>query len=84
MHVLLKAAPEVVLEVTPGNGRRYSVTFRNGSAFVPLHLGEYLIRQKLAIRGEENDPPPQFERLPGGAHGRALDRYADHVSEVTP
>lgn len=82
MHVLLTAAPEVTLDVTPDNGRTYRVIFRNGGSFVPLHIGQYLIAQKLAVAGTENDPPPRFERLPGGAHGKVLDRYADHVSEV--
>jgi hypothetical protein len=82
MHVILSAPPEATIEIEPGNGRRYTVTFKNGEAHVPLHIGEFLIRNKLATRGERKDPVA-FERLPGGAHGRAINPYDAHIREVT-
>jgi hypothetical protein len=82
MHVILTPAAETKLEIRADNGRRYILTFKNGEAFVPLHIAEFLVRNKLATRGERNDPVA-FERLPGGAHGRAINPYDAHVVEVT-
>jgi hypothetical protein len=81
MHVILAPPPETTLEITADNGRNYVLTFKNGEAFVPLHIGNYLVRNKLAVRGENRDPVA-WEPLPGGAHGKAIDPYDAHVREA--
>jgi hypothetical protein len=81
MHVLLPPPKETTIEVTAPNRRRYAIRFLYGQAWVPLHLGQHLIAEKLALRGEERDPV-RWERLPGGGHGKLVDAYADHVTEL--
>ena len=81
---LLKAPPETTLEVTGDNGVKYTVTFRGGRSFLPLHLFNCMVREGLIVRDYDTpEPRPRFEQLAGGVHGKQISPFADFVREVT-
>jgi hypothetical protein len=36
------------------------------------------------LRGDRNDPPPQWAQVPGGGHGELLPRFERWVKEISP
>jgi hypothetical protein len=79
---MLKVAPEKTLEVVPDNGRRYVVTFRGGEAYLPLHLYNYLIRERVIVPNDKPDLRPRWEQGPGGVNGKPISPFVDYVREV--
>jgi hypothetical protein len=79
---VLKAKPEVTMEVVPDNGRKYVVTFRAGEAYLPLHLFNHLLFKGVVVPGDKADPKPQWEKR-GTGHGAAISVFEPYVREVT-
>jgi hypothetical protein len=82
VHVILKAPPETVLQVEHG-GKRWSLRFERGQAWLPRQMALELIRQGVVVEGELNDPPPRFARNADGSNGRQLGMFDPWVAEVT-
>jgi hypothetical protein len=78
-HVVLRHAPETVLQIDHG-GKRWSLRFERGQAWLPRQMALQLIKEGLVVEGGERDPAPRFARNADGSHGRALGVFDPWVS----
>jgi hypothetical protein len=64
------------------DNKTFEITFDSDGAHVPEALGRHMIAQGLAVPGDQPNPKPRFEHLPGGAHGRPLGMFDPWCREV--
>jgi hypothetical protein len=83
MHVQIRARPDEHLTVKLPDGRIYTVTFRDGAAHVPPHVGKFLIERGYAVEGSEPNPKPVFQQTAAG-HGALIPMFDPWVKDVTP
>jgi hypothetical protein len=79
--VTFKTPHEVTTREIADNGVEYEITWRNGRAYVPLHLHNYLIREGKAVHVDEPDPKVRFESL-GRINGAPVSPFSSYVKEV--
>ena len=78
----LKTLPEKTMEVVPDNGRKYILTFRGGEAYLPLHIYNYLIRERVIVPSDKPDFRPRWEKGPDGSNGATISPFSNYVREV--
>jgi hypothetical protein len=79
MHIVPRVPPIIRVEM---DGKQYEVSIDQNGAFVPVDLGEHMIKLGLVSKGELPEPQPRWERAPGGGWGRLRPLYEPWLKEV--
>ena len=80
MHIVTRPREEII--TVKFNSRVFEVRMTSDGAFVPEDLGAHMVARGLVAKGQNPDPRPRWEALPGGAHGDLIPPYQPWVKEV--
>jgi hypothetical protein len=83
-HVLIPAPdiiPAFTCTVTLPDGTTYSVTFRDGEAYLPDNVGRFLIENGQVTQGPGPAPKPRWEWV-DGCWGALIDPFDQYCQEI--